>query len=322
MKREKKVLWAIDPFEVEQFKAQEDAIRALDAIVDSGTLIQPVFVWGGRRLGAATRSSQVKQQADLILGRWPRPRLERRVRGLKVLVVPGTTSARAQALANYAKRGKFDLIVTSHHVRRGLKRTFIGSFSDSLSLVAETPLLIVPPGAKALSERPAILFPTDFSEASRTAYESALRLARMSGAKLTIFHKLETLVPYPFELGSAYSPEVMRALVGEAKHSLAAMKRRATEAGVEARVVFDQNPGHVGTAISAEAGAGYGLVALGAHKGFWDRLILGSTSRFVVRECPTAVWLIRPKRPTRAIERRQPRRAGLRAPANPENYLV
>jgi nucleotide-binding universal stress UspA family protein len=244
------------------------------------------------------------------------------MRALKVLVVPGTTSARAEALAKYAKRGKFELILTSHHVPRGLKRAFIGSFSDSLSLVSETPLLIVPPGAKTLSEKPTILFPTDFSGASRTAFESALRIARLSRAKLTIYHKLETLVPYPFEFGSAYSPEVRRALVDEAKFSLAEMKSRAKAAGVDARVVLDQHSGHVGAAISAEAGANYGLVALGAHKGFWDRLILGSTSRFVLRECPTSVWLIRPNGRVRKTDRRAPRRNGARSPTNPENYLV
>jgi nucleotide-binding universal stress UspA family protein len=113
----------------------------------------------------------------------------------------------------------------------------------------------------------------------------------------------------------------MRAMVDEAKFSLSEMKSRAKKAGVEARVVLDQNPGHVGTAISVEAAEGYGLVALAAHKGFWDRFVIGSTSRFVLRECPTSVWMIRPTKRSKSDLRRPASRTETRASAVSGSYL-
>lgn len=318
----KLVVWAIDPFEVEHFSAQEDAVRTLDRLIDSSTIIQPVFVWGGRPLGSVVKPSQIAQQADLILGKWPKPKLEVQTRNLKVIVAGGTNSARAKALAEYAKRVRCDLILTSHHTRSTLKRAFIGSFSESLSLAAESPLLIVPPSAQNLSRAHGILFPTDFSSASMGAFEDVLHLATMSNSKLTIFHKIESFTYYPVEFAHAYSSEVLGDLVKDAKQSLAEMKTRATRAGVKAETILDANPGHVGHAIASRAEQGFGLVAMAAHKGFWDRAIMGSTSRFVLRECPTAVWVFRPTLKSAEKKERGAKKEALKTPMMSGSYLV
>jgi nucleotide-binding universal stress UspA family protein len=197
--------------------------------------------------------------------------------------------------------------VTSHHTRSALGRAIMGSFSESLSLIAKSPLLVVPPGARAIEAgKNEILYPTDFSEASLGAFDGVVRLAKRFGSKIAIFHKLQGLSSYALEFG-APAPEVMRGLVSDAESGLAQMKERATRNGVTARTVLDRNFGHVGQSIVTEAAKGYGLVAVVAHSGFWDRVVMGSASRFVLRECPTAVWVFRPSREVSRSTRRTSR---------------
>lgn len=320
--KSKLVLWAVDPFEVEHFNAQAEAVRALDHLIDPDTVIQPVFVWGGRPLGKTTQASQIARQADLLLGKWPRPELEHRTRSLKVIVAGGTTSAQAKALADYAKRVRCEMILTSHHIRSPLKRALMGSFSESLSLVAQVPLLIVPPTRPYRSRRKEILFTADFSEASKAAFEEILRLAIVSNSKLRIFHKIEALASYAVEFGYAYSPEIYEAEVSDAAKSLEEMRERAKKVGVAAETILDKAAGQIGQSIVTEAKKGYDLVAMAAHKGFWDRVLLGSASRYVLRECPTAVFIFRPTAKDLAKKTRHGRKSLSKASSAAASYLV
>jgi nucleotide-binding universal stress UspA family protein len=89
-----------------------------------------------------------------------------------------------------------DLIVLGTHGRRGLKHFVLGSVAEQIFRSAACPVLTVGPDVlkDGLAARRigAILYATDFSPGSHNAFDYALSLARANGAKLTLFHAIES----------------------------------------------------------------------------------------------------------------------------------
>jgi len=93
---------------------------------------------------------------------------------------------------------RVDLIVLGSHGRTGLSRLAMGSVAEEIYRRASCPVLCVGPKVphetKQSPEFRRILFPTDFSEASKAALPYALTLAEESQARLILLH-LIPLVP-------------------------------------------------------------------------------------------------------------------------------
>ena len=86
-----------------------------------------------------------------------------------------------------------DLIVMGTQGAGGFQHLVLGSVTEKVLRKATCPVLTVPPRAQATSRLPfkRILVAVDFSDASLEALQSALSLARESGATLTLLHVLE-----------------------------------------------------------------------------------------------------------------------------------
>lgn len=316
------IIWAVDPFDVQHFEAQGNALRTLESMIDEKTEILPVYVWNGRPLGKIDDRKQIRHQADLLLGKWPKTTLEKQIKGIRVLLAPGGNSTRAEALAKFAKKIHSDLIVLSHHNRTVLKRVFMGSFSESLALTAEVPILVAPARGQPLRKHHSVLFPTDFSAASLAAFEEALKLATEKKLDLTIYYKLEDPLSYATEPAFGYSSRQLADFRAEAKVQLDSMKAQAVNAKVKVSTILDDRPGHIGHSVVNESEKGYGLIIMAAHKGFWDRALLGSVSRYVLREAKVAVWIVRPKAKKKTAALRQAIRSSERLSNAAQNYLV
>lgn len=141
-----------------------------------------------------------------------------------------------------------------------------------------------------------ILVPVDGSAASQGGLAEALRLARLTGARLRLVHvidqsvaavaadgapRLETLLDAMREAG--------RRLLGEAAHA-------AHAAGIEADTqLFENLRGRIADAIVEQAAAWPAdLVVMGTHgrRGF-SHFLLGSDAEAVVRTSPVPVLLVR-----------------------------
>jgi nucleotide-binding universal stress UspA family protein len=139
-----------------------------------------------------------------------------------------------------------------------------------------------------------ILHASDFSPASRRAFDAAVGLAKANGAALTLVHVLEPAIPW-VEVDYA-SPRAYRLITSAraaAAKQLEALVRTAKRAGVHStgRLV-DGNPRDAIPRAAARMHAD--LVVVGTHgRTGLDKLLLGSVAERVVATARCPVLTVR-----------------------------
>ena len=142
-----------------------------------------------------------------------------------------------------------------------------------------------------------ILFPTDFSEISRNALETAISLAKRLGASIDILHVWTPVLPaVPFT--PLVVPGGPQQLVSEGAHTTAEqqlanlMHSLDDDRGVEFTARLEV--GDVGDTL-VDATSEYDLVVMGTHgRSGLSRLFLGSVAQKVVRLSSCPVLTVRP----------------------------
>ena len=136
--------------------------------------------------------------------------------------------------------------------------------------------------------------PTDFSDGSMRAFETAVDLARDSGARLTLFHVHHVPATVFPDVILPMTPDLLRDIEHSAGLVLDRWRDRAIAAGVSA----DVRTALGGTAdeICAAADAiGADLIVIGTHgRGGLSHALLGSVAEKVVRKAPCPVLTVRP----------------------------
>lgn len=140
-----------------------------------------------------------------------------------------------------------------------------------------------------------ILHPTDFSRASRAAFQKAMELARSSRAELALVHVRTPIVPM---VGDGYiSPKVYEDIERTARASgqkqLDKLVAQARKAGVRARsILLEGTPAE--QIVRAARGKRADLVVIGTHgrTGF-ARFFLGSVAARVVSSASCPVLTVR-----------------------------
>jgi len=140
-----------------------------------------------------------------------------------------------------------------------------------------------------------ILVPTDFSDGSSRAFETALAMAADSGAKVTLFHVHHVPTTVFPDVILPISPEIQRDLEHSVQLLLDQWCDRARAVGVDAdsRTAF----GATATEICAVAEElGVDLIVIGTHgRGGLSHALLGSVAEKVVRKAPCPVLTVRPQ---------------------------
>ncbi|MBY0471801.1 universal stress protein [bacterium] len=305
LKEKTKVIWAVDAAARDKGTLRS-AAKGIFAWAKAGNFdIEPIHVY-------------VSPGADYIAG--PIPDLIEGLRKegqkdldsvLKQIKIPGVRPLKvvtedsfairdgAKHLVNYAKKVGAEMIVVSSHGRKGLKRWLIGSFAETLSLYSDVPLYIVHPHWKKDPTVKKILFPTDFSDASGKAFHKLLNFASLQNAKVTLFNKVGGMAFPAFDLGlpayyATYANVIKEELADnqeKAKHWIALGKSR----GVQVNVLFDRS--HKVSVVEAILKASEkmgGMIAMVSQTGNLYSILLGSTTRQVIRQSKQPVWIIHP----------------------------
>jgi nucleotide-binding universal stress UspA family protein len=197
----------------------------------------------------------------------------------------------ADGILSHAQSKAADLVVMTTHGRGPVSRAFLGSVADELMRRVSTPVLVVrpqqlEPDKLAQAELRQVLVPVDLSPLAEQILEPVLRLARLTGAAITLLNALEP--PHyhgpdagPVALGAALAHEQRHAEEAGAYLERLADRLRGQGLVVRTRLVRGQ---HAATAIVEESGAGYDLVALSTRgRGGVKRMLLGSVADKVVR---------------------------------------
>lgn len=301
-----KIVWAIDPFATEKAISQSAAMNLKALLKSSPGEVYPVFIWTQSPTGSLSGSiseqrSQLEKRGEELVSSLLKKAKLTETHPLKVISKP-TLSIRDEVntLISHAKTVGAQLIVVSSHGRKGFSRWLLGSFAETLALYSDIPLLILRPGQSKIPDYKQILFPTDFSDASRKAFEQVLQFAANRKGRITLFHK-SSAVNYPvFDFGlPEYYADYQTALDEEMKaheKTAADWVALARSQGIKVMTVFNRSRAESASqAIVKQAKKEGGIIAMASHSGAVTSAILGSSTRQVLRHSTQPLWVIHPK---------------------------
>lgn len=299
-----KVIWAVDAFQPNA-KAQ---IRALQSFLKmgraTGAVIQPVAVLhpgsydpvsgrfpGNWKAMAGRALENLIDAFESISGVGISP-----VRLLRV--EKSSLSASVDALVSFAIEENASLILVSSRSRSGLERMTMGSFAESLVLRSPVPVLVANPRSKPHDKVTTILYPTDFSPASRKGLDRVVTMARTLGMQILLYHKIRLPIARLVWEAPPNASEAMRKLKGEGK----AWVRRAELSGVRAKIHIEadiMSPVDSILRVSRKLGV-KSMIAMTSQSGAWSSALLGSLTRQVLRHATCPVLVVHPDQPSLA----------------------
>ncbi len=192
-----------------------------------------------------------------------------------------------QLVNKVAEEIEADLIVVGATPEPALARTLVGSTGRRILYLADRPVLVADRPRREPFGR--VLAAVDLSEASRPVLEAAWTIARTEGARLRALYVME---PLPMMLARvAGGRDAERRRQGERE-----LERLLEAAGLAAEPSVEpaMRDGQSGRGILEEAQEwNADLIVMGTHGfGFFDRLLLGSTSLYVLRHGQTATLIV------------------------------
>lgn len=315
------ILWAVDPLTGEK-KLQRESAWAIKALCYKKKFqVQPVYGMAHPRPGL-----KGKPRDELFEALCERAQKEFRelIRGIRLTellplaVVESrgrSVSGAVSAVLSYADDARPEMIVSGTRARKGPARWFLGSFAETLSLESAFPLFLVNPLWKRRAGFKDILFPTDFSDPSRRAFEEVIAFARAIGGRIHLYHKIshEVAATWDFAFNAtAFYADLEREEIVDSRARAESWVKLARESGVTATFEIDQlGTGYVAEAILKRSEKFPCLIAMAAQSGSIEASLLGSIARQVIRRATTPVWIVRgnvPGRPELAgTGRAQPR---------------
>lgn len=298
-----RVIWAIDVF-AEDLELQRPAAWLLRALARRFRMeIEPVYMMATfpyavpksvpQEFLDQTRESG-QDELEALTRRMKLPELK----PLTILPVSSlSTRESVEKLLEYTRSTRADLIVLSTHARKGMLRALMGSFAESLLLEAPVPTLVVNPHWNSVTELRHILFPTDFSDESKIAFDAVLELAKSLGAQVTLYHRFELPgAGYSGLLYEAYSA-YERSLQDELEAKREQIKQAeviAKERGVKLKAQLDTRTAKgVPESILSIAKEKGGIIVMASRSNRFASSVLGSITRRVLRDSVLPVWVIR-----------------------------
>jgi len=303
---EKRILWAIDPFE-EDMDAQQAAAWAVHALNKrENSTVEPIYVIGppspdfSLDLSPEFLRDLEKRGRDTLEAILERIEISR-LKPFKIL--PSSSQSLRQqvdTLVKYAHEQGAQMIVVSTHSKRGFERFMLGSFAETLTLHSDVPVFVINPKWNRVTYFEHILFPTDFSDASKEAFDQVIDLAKVLGSEITLFHKTKFDWSPSLEVAFNAYPVYRQVFEEELEERRAALNEWAREAqkhGVRARPEIDfQLTGSIANSIMAQAEKRPGIIAMAGQSGTVATIVLGNVTRSVIRGATDPVWVVHPPR--------------------------
>lgn len=299
----KRILWSVNPFLDDQSLVRRTAQSLAQLSQQWNAEILPVYILSDvppnvKLLPLLIQDVQLQAREELsrILRRLKRKPFD----DLKLLV-SSTTQLRDQVhvLTMFARERHADVIAVSTRARKGPRRWLLGSFTEALMQESPVPLYVINPLESKQTKFQHILFPTDFSEASRLAFRQVIAMAAEMRARVTLFHKVSNQYSPVYEVGygsyaaySAYFQELISERKAEAQDWIA----QAAQSGVRVRLLVDYHTDRsTAESIVWRSRTRGGMIAMAGHSGMLSHTLMGGITRQVVRTAEVPVWVIHPE---------------------------
>jgi len=192
----------------------------------------------------------------------------------------------APLITEMAEEFGADLVVVGAHPRPAVARFLVGSTAERIIRLAHVPVLGATEGRREVFER--ILAPVDLSNQSRRVIETAAAFAQADQAEVRALYVQDRLTPMLLEAALFDERE-------QRHHARNQFELILSEVSLASGLMVSREirEGHAGQEILHEAQDwNADLIVLGTHGfGFFNRLLLGSTSTYVLRHgyCATLV---------------------------------
>lgn len=301
-----KILWGLNPFE-ENPKILKNTAILLKSFAGADSII-PVYVASPLELRIALEFSvPASRRFEEVAGEKMRkvltPLTGLKLQRPKILVErdPSVTKA-VQRFAEYVNREKPDLIVLGTQARRGIRRFFLGSFAESFLHHIDVPVLLVNPRSKSKGRVTRILFPTDFSDASKKAFREFCRFSSWINAKVILHHVLASPTRWASREGYLMMedqllkvPQYIERLRKNAQRQAEAWIREVGRKSSRFSVHIEESPSKMSEVILKRAKKlRVDLIAIASQSGQLKSAFLGSTARSVLRNSELPVWVMHP----------------------------
>ncbi len=297
------MIWAVDAL-AEDKKLQDKIVKFLKVIAPSlDCEIEPVFILTPDQLKVEKKAFPAKAgtlhiEAEKRLNDWMK---KVKIKGLlpPTIMLSSDYSLRSgvKALLEEAKKKGATCIAASTLARKGASRFLLGSFAETLVLMSDIPVLLVQPKSTVGTKVSKILFPTDFSENSKRAFQQAAQFAKSVGAQMLLFHQIEYLNAYTMEpLGGIpnYQQYFNEDKLQKTKLGNSWIEEIG-KSGVKGKFLLGQKAAFSAEAILAVAKKEKpSLIAMASESGAVLATLLGSTTRQVLRHSTVPMWIVHP----------------------------
>jgi nucleotide-binding universal stress UspA family protein len=209
----------------------------------------------------------------------------------------------AEALLEYVRQSRSDLVVMTSRGHGGLRRLWLGSVADAMIRGSAVPVLLVRPEETAspqpvLENLSRILVPLDGSALSETVLEPAKELASLAGAELMLVQVIQPLAA-SLETQSAaplkFDVELTDWRRTEAADYLKNLAEECLKAGVKSAYSTPLGGNVADTILGLAESPNVGLIAMATHgRGGIKRLTIGSVADKLVRTAPRPILVYRP----------------------------
>ncbi|WP_372480865.1 universal stress protein (plasmid) [Halomicrobium sp. HM KBTZ05] len=197
-----------------------------------------------------------------------------------------------EAIVEYADEASVDLVIMGTHGRTGVQRYVLGSVTEKVLRLAETPVLTV--RGEDADVRPTpfedVLIPTDGSDAANAAIDPALDIAGAYDARV---HTLSAIEPLSMGV-DVRSHVIVEALEERAQAAVDGVAERAESASlgpIETAVEFGDPYRQIRNYVEEND---IDLVVMGTHgRSGVERFLLGSVTEKLVRTSAAPVMTVR-----------------------------
>lgn len=294
-----RILLALDPFE-KHSKPHESEIQDLKRwFADSGSTLEAVHViqWDPESSDAAERYKKSYDRLTGLIEDW----------GMSGWVTPSVLQDRfggregaVDTLVAHIEMKSVDLVLVASRGRRWMSRMILGSFSERLLVESPVPVLFLGTRPVVTELPPILLFPTDFSPASKAAFSVFVAQVKPLDAEILLLHVEQypgLITGYGLTGVGAYLPEVYWKIQKESSISEGeTWVEYARNNGVRARFLLEEcgsNPESVILKIAVEQGVR--LIGVASVRSELDKLVLGSISTRLFRWSRMNVWALGPR---------------------------
>lgn len=208
----------------------------------------------------------------------------------------------ARELIKYVRSIDAEIIFLNTKSVSNLSLLPLGSFTEAVVTFSETPILLFNPSATPTNSIENILFPTDFSEDSKTALAGLVPLAKAFDARVTIFNQVTQSYMYPSEFYNFVEAYEMESVQDQMKIERIKLANQWAELlknnDIKTSVNIKTSDSYVVEDILEVAQKQkVDLIAMACRSGTVVQMLIGSVSRDIIFKATVPVLIFyRPKK--------------------------